>query len=55
MVGDWPDRDIKGANELGMTTAFARYGSTENITDSGADHDLDSLSELIDIIQTYNN
>ena len=55
MVGDWPDRDIKGANKLGMKTAFARYGSTANIINSGADHDLDSLSELIDIIQSYNN
>ena len=55
MVGDWPDRDIKGAKELGMKTAFARYGSTENITESGADHDLDSLSELIDIINQYNS
>ena len=55
MVGDWPDRDIKGAKQLGMKTAFARYGSTENIVNSGADHDLDSLSELVDIIQSYNN
>ena len=54
MVGDWPDRDIKGASRLGMKTAFARYGSTENIEDSGADHDLDSLSELVDIIKSYN-
>ena len=55
MVGDWPDRDIKGASQLGMKTAFARYGSTEDIVNSGADHDLDSLSELVDIIQSYNN
>ena len=55
MVGDWPDRDIKGAGQLGMKTAFARYGSTENIMDSGADHDLDSLSQLIDIVNQYNN
>ena len=55
MVGDWPDRDIKGANQLGMKTAFARYGSTENIGNSGADYDLDSLSELIDIINLNNN
>ena len=54
MVGDWPDRDIKGANQVGMKTAFAKYGSTENISDSGANHDLDSLSELVDIIKIYN-
>ena len=55
MVGDWPDRDIKGASQVGMKTAFAKYGSTENITDSGANHDLSSISELVKIIGTYNN
>ena len=54
MVGDWPDRDIKGASQLGMKTAFARYGSTQNISDSGADYDLNSISELIDIIKENN-
>ena len=55
MVGDWPDRDIKGASQVGMKTAFAKYGSTENITDSGANHDLSSISELVKIIGNYNN
>ena len=54
MVGDWPDRDIKGAKEVGMKTAFAKYGSTEKILDSGADHDLSAISELIKIIVKYN-
>ena len=54
MVGDWPERDIKGAGQLGMKTAFAKYGSTENIIDSGADYDLDSLSEIIYIIKQIN-
>jgi len=55
MVGDWPDRDIKGANQVGMKTAFAKYGSTEKITDSGANHDLSSISELVNIIESYND
>ena len=54
MIGDWPERDIKGAGQLGMKTAFAKYGSTEDIVDSGADYDLDSLSEIIDIIHQIN-
>ena len=54
MVGDWPDRDIKGANQVGMKTAFAKYGSTEKISESGANHDLNSLSEIVDIIKIYN-
>ena len=28
MVGDWPERDVVGAKNLGMKTAFARYGDT---------------------------
>jgi putative hydrolase of the HAD superfamily len=55
MIGDWPDRDIKGAKEVGMKTAFAKYGSTQDINDSGADYDLNSVSELIDIINYINN
>ena len=55
MVGDWPDRDIKGASQVGMKTAFAKYGSTEIISNSGADHDLNTISELIKIIKIYNN
>ena len=54
MVGDWPDRDIKGAKQIGMRAAFAKYGSTEKVLDSGADHDLDSISDLIEIIKNYN-
>ena len=55
MVGDWPERDIEGAKQVGMKTAFAKYGSTEDVLDSGADHDLNSLSELINIVKKYNN
>ena len=54
MIGDWPERDIKGAGQLGMKTAFAKYGSIEDIIDSGADYELDSLSEVVDIIHQIN-
>ena len=55
MVGDWPERDIKGAKQFGMKTAFAKYGSTQDIQNSGADYDLDTIHELIQIIKTENN
>ena len=54
MVGDWPERDIKGAKQLGMKTAFAKYGATEIIDNSGADYDLDTIHELVDIIRSEN-
>ena len=40
-------------NQVGMKTSFAKYGSTEQITKSGADHDLNSISELVNIIKSY--
>ena len=57
MVGDWPERDIKGAKQFGMKAAFAKYGSTQDIDDSGADYDLDTIHELIQIIKSegYSN
>ena len=54
MVGDWPDRDIKGANQLGMKTAFAQNGAAENISNSGADYDLNRISDIITIIKDLN-
>ena len=54
MVGDWPERDIKGAKQFGMKTAFAKYGATEIIDDSDADYELDTIHELVDIIRTEN-
>ena len=54
MIGDWPDRDIKGAKELGMITGFAKYGDTFNTLDSGAAYDLKDISELIPIILKLN-
>ena len=55
MVGDWPDRDIKGAKQFGMKTAFAKYGNSENIAHSDADYDLEHFSDLLDIIKKENN
>ena len=55
MIGDWPDRDIKGAKQLGMKTAFAKYGSTQNISHSGADYDLEHITDIINIIKDLNN
>jgi putative hydrolase of the HAD superfamily len=55
MVGDWPDRDIIGAKNVGMKTAFAKYGDTFNTKNSGADYVLEDISDLINIINKINN
>ena len=51
MVGDWPEKDMVGAKQVGMTTAFARYGDTLGVQDSGADYDLKDLLQLVDIVK----
>ena len=55
MVGDWADRDIKGAKALGIQTAWARYGNTFDTTDSGADFVLDDILQILDIVSKEND
>jgi putative hydrolase of the HAD superfamily len=55
MVGDWVERDIIGASQVGMKTAFARYGDTFNTQSHNADYELNDIGELIDIINKENN
>ncbi len=54
MVGDWAERDIYGAKELGMITVFARYGDTFGTQNSGADYEINDPLELIDIVKSLN-
>lgn len=55
MVGDWPERDIVGAAELGIRTVFARYGDTFGTKASGADYDIEDISKLIEIVDELNS
>ncbi|MDE2509583.1 MAG: HAD-IA family hydrolase [Elusimicrobia bacterium] len=54
MVGDWPDRDIKGAKGVGMLTAWAKYGDTFGTKESGADFVLDDIHEVVGIVKREN-
>jgi putative hydrolase of the HAD superfamily len=54
MIGDWAERDMVGAKAVGMKTVFARYGDTFNTLHPGSDYDIDSISELINIIKKEN-
>ncbi len=51
MVGDWPERDIVGAKKLGIRTVFARYGATKKIKKSGADFEIESVKEVVDVVK----
>jgi putative hydrolase of the HAD superfamily len=54
MVGDWPDRDIKGAKGVGMRTAWAKYGDTFGTKESGAEFELSDIAEVVGIVAKEN-
>lgn len=49
MVGDRPERDIKGAKKLGMLTCFAKYGNPK--AESTADYEINDIKELLEIVE----
>jgi len=55
MIGDWPDRDVVGAKQIGMKTIFARYGDTFGTKESGADWDVNDIYEIVGIVKELNN
>ncbi len=48
MVGDMVDRDIKGAQKLGIKTCLARYGARKKYT-AKADYIIDDVHQLLKI------
>lgn len=54
MVGDWPARDVVGARQAGLRTAFARYGDTFGTDVSGADFELADAQALLEVIGELN-
>jgi putative hydrolase of the HAD superfamily len=55
MVGDWEERDILGAANVGMITAFAQYGDTFGTLNTKAQYVLQDISDLIQIISRIND
>lgn len=52
MVGDWAERDMTGAKNIGMITAFARYGDIFNTQNHGGDFELSRFKDILDVVQT---
>jgi len=51
MVGDMPDKDIRGARQLGIKTCYAEYGSTYNKKKKvKSDFTIGDISQLADIV-----
>ena len=55
MVGDWPERDVVGAGQIGISTVFARYGDTFGTVESNADYDINDISEILGVIEKENS
>jgi putative hydrolase of the HAD superfamily len=54
MIGDWAERDVVGAAQVGMKTIFARYGDTFGTVVSHADYEIDDITQIIDIVTQLN-
>ncbi|MFH1591664.1 MAG: TIGR02253 family HAD-type hydrolase [archaeon] len=54
MVGDWPERDLKGAREMGITTCYAKYGSVKTYAKVNTDHVLTRVTDLIKVVEKEN-
>jgi putative hydrolase of the HAD superfamily len=54
MVGDWAERDMIGAANIGMKTVFARYGDTFGTVETHADYEISDVKELLQIVDKEN-
>ncbi len=50
MVGDWPERDMVGGTGVGIKTVYAKYGDTSGAAVSGANYEIDDISEIVGIV-----
>jgi HAD superfamily hydrolase (TIGR02253 family) len=51
MIGDMPERDIKGAKSLGIKTGLASYGGKKCDASIKSDYILEDINDLLDIIK----
>lgn len=54
MIGDWVERDMVGAKNVGMHTAFAQYGDSFGNQNIKADYILSDISQLLNIVASHN-
>lgn len=51
MVGDWPERDIEGAKNVGMRTCWAKYGQVKEDMEIVSDCSIDKIEDLMNIMK----
>ena len=54
MIGDWAERDMVGAKNVGMQTAFAGYGDSFGNQQVEADYILSDITDVLKIIEDQN-
>jgi putative hydrolase of the HAD superfamily len=54
MIGDWAERDMVGAKNVGMYTAFAKYGDSFGNQNVTADHILSDISDILRFVEQHN-
>ncbi|MBU4246014.1 MAG: TIGR02253 family HAD-type hydrolase [Nanoarchaeota archaeon] len=50
MVGDWPDKDVLGAQKAGMKACWASYGAARPNPKIKADYEIKAFRELLDLL-----
>jgi FMN phosphatase YigB (HAD superfamily) len=50
MVGDSIERDMEPAKKLGLRTALAKYGHTGTFRSNSVDHELKTISDMLNIV-----
>ncbi len=55
MLGDWAERDMVGAANIGMKTVFARYGDTFGTVVTHADYEVADIKDLLPIVEKENS
>jgi len=51
VVGDMPNRDMKGAKRLSMKSCHAKYGYERPVKNKYWDYELNSITDILDIIE----
>ncbi|MFH1471764.1 MAG: TIGR02253 family HAD-type hydrolase [Nanoarchaeota archaeon] len=50
MVGDWPDKDVLGAQKVGMKACWASYGAVRINPEIKADFEIKKFEKLLDVV-----
>lgn len=56
MIGDMPDKDVRGAKEMGFVSCFAKYGNKYVLPgESGADYEAEKPEDILKFIEEINS